>query len=118
MSDETREPIGPSLPPAIQQSSALAQNLRIDLNTSGLSTAYTNFFRVTGTFEELILDFGLHTGALLPNGPEPVKLNQRTVMSFHTAKRLLSALQHALSRHEQAFGSVEIDPTKRPKHGG
>ena len=118
MSDETREPIGPSHPPAIQQSAALAQNVRLEVNTSALSTTYSNFFRVTGTFEELVLDFGMHTGAMSPNGPEPVKLSQRMVLSFPTAKRLLAALQVAVARHEQVFGPVEVDPQKRAKRGG
>jgi len=113
MSDESHEPVGSSHPPAIQQSAVPAQNVRVDLNPAGLTTTYSNFFRVTGTFEELVLDFGLHTGAIMPNGPEPVKLSQRIVMSFPTAKRLLAALQVALGRHEQLFGSVDVDPQKR-----
>ena len=113
MSDESYEPIGSSHPPAIQQSAVPAQNVRVDMNPAGLTTTYSNFFRVTGTFEELVLDFGLHTGAIMPNGPEPVKLSQRIVMSFPTAKRLLAALQVALGRHEQLFGAVDVDPQKR-----
>jgi len=117
MSEEARESIGPSLPPAIQQPAAPTPNVRVDLNTMNLTTTYSNFFRVTGTFEELLLDFGLYTGSLLPNAPEPVKVSQRIVLSFPTAKRLLAALQVALGRHELAFGSVEVDPHKRTKHG-
>jgi hypothetical protein len=115
MSDEAHEPIGANLPPAIQHSAAPAQNVRVDVNSSGLTTTYSNFFRVTGTFEELVVDFGLHTGAILPSGPEPVKLSQRIVLSFATAKRLFAALQVALGRHEQVFGSIEVDPQKRVK---
>ncbi len=115
MSDEPREHISSSHPPAIQHSTAPAQNVRVELNAGGLTTTYSNFFRVTGTFEELVLDFGLHTGAILPNGPEPVKLSQRIVLSFATAKRLLAGLQVAMARHEQVFGNVEVDPQKRMK---
>ena len=119
MSEETPEPvIGSSHPPAIQQSTVPAQNVRVDLNPAGLTTTYSNFFRVTGTFEELVIDFGLHTGAILPNGPEPVKISQRIVMSFPTAKRMCPALQVALGRHEQVFGNIEVDPQKRVKRGG
>jgi hypothetical protein len=117
MSDEARESIGPSHPPAIQQSAVPAQNVRVDVQSNALTTTYSNFFRVTGTFEEMVLDFGLHTGAIQPNGPEPVKLSQRIVLSFPTAKRLLAALQVAVGRHEQVFGNVEVDPQKRVKRG-
>lgn len=113
MSDEARDPMSTS--PALTASAVPAQNVRVDLNASNLVATYSNFFRVTGTFEELILDFGLHTGAILPNGPEPVKLSQRMILSFPTAKRLLAALQVAIARHEQVFGSVETDPNKRLK---
>ena len=118
MSDESSEPVSSKTPPALATTTPPAQNVRVDLNTAALTTTYSNFFRVTGTFEELIIDFGLHTGAILPNGPEPVKLSQRLVLSFPTAKRLLAALQVAVNRHEQAFGSVEVDPHKRVKRGG
>lgn len=118
MSDEAREPLGSSNPTALTPANAPAQNVRVDLNAAGLATNYSNFFRVTGTFEELILDFGLHTGAILPSGPEPVKLAQRMILSFPTAKRLLAALQVAIARHEQVFGPVEADPHKRAKRGG
>src|SRR5580704_16662977 len=115
MSDEIPGPIGSSHPPAIQHAAVPAQNVRVDLNSAGLTTTYSNFFRVTGTFVELVIDFGLHTGAIVPSGPEPVKLSQRVVLSFPTAKRLFAALQVALGRHEQVFGNVEVDPQKRVK---
>jgi len=115
MSDDTKEPIGSNHPPAIPATAAPAANLRVDLNAASLATTYSNFFRVTGTFEELVLDFGLHTGAILPGGPEPVKLSQRIVLTFPTAKRLMAALQVSLARHEQVFGNVEVDPQKRMK---
>ena len=117
MSEETSEPVASKVP-ALPMAAAPTQNVRVELNTANIVTVYSNFFRVTGTFEELILDFGLHTGAILPSGPEPVKLSQRLVLSFATAKRLLSALQVAVNRHEQAFGTIEADPQKRGKKGG
>ncbi|MCE9534244.1 MAG: DUF3467 domain-containing protein [Planctomycetes bacterium] len=115
MSEEEHEPLGSSHPHALQATAAPAQNVRVELNAAGLTTTYSNFFRVTGTFEELVIDFGLHTGAILPGGPEPVKLSQRVILSFPTTKRLLAALQVAMARHEQVFGAVEADPQKRIK---
>jgi hypothetical protein len=115
MSEEAHESVGSNPVHALAATNVPAQNVRVELNSGGLTSTYTNFFRVTGTFEELIVDFGIHTGAILPNGPEPVKLSQRMILSFPTAKRLLAALQVAVARHEQVFGNVETDPQKRAK---
>lgn len=89
------------------------QQMRLEINAQGMSTTYANFFRVAGTFEELLLDFGFHTGLVAGNSPEPAKVTHRMVMNFATGKRLLSALQAAIQRHEQTFGPVETDPQKR-----
>lgn len=73
---------------------------------------YTNFCRVTGTPEEIILDFGLNTEPF-GQGVGPIKLAQRMVSNFFTAKRLLMALSVAVQRHESAFGVLETDVNKR-----
>src|SRR5207248_29384 len=46
---------------------------QFSVDSSQLSTAYANFCRVTGTPEELVLDFGLNT-QMTPQPSEPVKL--------------------------------------------
>ena len=45
------------------------QQMRLEINAQGMSTTYANFFRVAGTFEELLLDFGFHTGLVAGNTP-------------------------------------------------
>lgn len=89
------------------------QPVRVEINAQSLTTAYTNFFRVGGTYEELILDFGFHSGLVVGNSMEPAKIGQRMLMNFATAKRLLGALQAAIQRHEATFGPIETDPQKR-----
>jgi hypothetical protein len=85
---------------------------QLRLDESKLIAAYANFCRVTGTPEELIIDFGLNTQPMgIPD--EPVIVNQRIVTNFFTAKRLLHALQLTLQRHEAAFGVLETDVNKR-----
>jgi hypothetical protein len=74
--------------------------------------AYANFCRVTGTPEELIIDFGLNPQPFgVPT--EPVIISQRIITNFYTAKRMLHALQLTVQRHEQAFGVLETDVQKR-----
>jgi hypothetical protein len=85
----------------------------IPVDITDMHSLYANFFRVTGTPEEIVLDFGLNTQLMQQGGPESVKLSQRLVMSFYTAKRLLNALSWAVNRHETTFGQIETDFQKR-----
>ena len=89
------------------------QQVQIPVDASNLAAAYANFFRVTGTPEELVLDFGLNTQQMTQTGPEAVRLSHRLVLSFYTAKRLLGALQWAVNRYENNFGVLETDFQKR-----
>jgi hypothetical protein len=82
------------------------------VDVSGLNTVYANFARVTGTPEELVLDFGLNT-QITPTPSEPVRLNHRIVINYFTAKRLLMALGMAVQQHEGVYGVLETDIQKR-----
>lgn len=90
---------------------AAARN-QIRVDESKLVAAYANFCRVTGTPEELIIDFGLNAH---PFGAaaEPVPISQRIVTNYFTAKRLLHALHLTVQRHEATFGVLETDVQKR-----
>jgi hypothetical protein len=94
---------------------------QFNVDTSTLSTAYANFCRVTGTPEELVLDFGLNT-QMSPTPSEAIKLTHRLVINFFTAKRLLGALHMAVQQHESVYGVLEVDVQKRirtmPRQGG
>jgi hypothetical protein len=91
---------------------AQQQQRQIEVDDSKTITAYANFCRVTGTPEELIIDFGLNAQPVgMPT--EPVAITQRIVTNYYTAKRMLHALQLTLQRHEQAFGVLEVDVQKR-----
>ena len=89
---------------------------QIDVDDSRTVSLYANFCRVTGTPEELIIDFGLNPqpfGVLT----QPIVVTQRIVTNFYTAKRMLHALQLTLQRHEQMFGVLETDVQKRVRPG-
>jgi len=101
----------PLSPPGGQQTAAQAQQ-QFPVDASQLSTVYANFCRVTGTPEELVLDFGLNT-QMSPNPTEPLRLTHRLVMNFFTAKRLLGALHMAVQQHEAVYGVLEVDVQKR-----
>ena len=99
----------PSPPPA------QSPQTRVEMSATGLNSSYANFFRFNGTYEELLVDFGIFTGLLTTTGPEPIKLTQRIILSFPTAKRLLAGLQLAIAKHELQFGPIEVDPQKRSR---
>ena len=91
---------------------SIAERPRIEVHDKDTICMYANFCRVTGTPEELILDFGLNSQ---PYGPvsEPVDVKQRLVVNYFTAKRMLQALQMSVQRHEATFGVLETDVQKR-----
>src|SRR5436309_7547737 len=109
MADETKA-ASPSTAEA--QPQPQAQQIEVKVDEAGMTSSYTNWYRVTGTPEELVIDFGLNPQmGQVPT--EAIKLNTRLVMNFYTAKRLLNALQFAVQRHESFFGVVEVDVQKR-----
>ena len=86
--------------------------VQVPVDESHILATYANFCRVTGTPEELIVDFGLNK-QVTGTSPETIQLTQRIIVNFFTAKRLAYALQMAVARHEQAFGMLETDVQRR-----
>ncbi len=94
------------------ESGGEAQQVQIEVDESNVLPCYANFCRVTGTVEELIIDFGLNPEPLgVPT--KPIQVTQRIVTNFYTAKRMLAALHVSVQRHEAAFGVLETDVQKR-----
>lgn len=95
-----------------QQPQAQQQTAEVVVDDSTTQPSYSNFCRVTATPEEVILDFGLNPQPFA-QGRQDVKANERIVMNFYTAKRLLTALGMTIQRHEGTFGSIELDVRRR-----
>lgn len=98
--------------PVSDDKAGMTQPVQQLLEPTDLEPLYANFVRVSGLPEEMILDFGLNPQAA-GGQPVPVKVSQRLVMNYFTAKRLWMALGAFLQRHEQAFGEIQIDVNKR-----
>lgn len=101
----------PNAPQAQQQPAA--QQIQVPIDDSELANVYVNFFRVTPTLDEVLLDLGIHAQLVGPTGPEPVHLSHRLIMNYVTTKKLAEVLRLVLTRHEQAFGVIEVDPNRR-----
>lgn len=107
MAKDDKTEAAPAAPAAPAQ-----QQQQVKVDDSDAVCSYANFCRVTGSPEELIIDFGLNSQPMgVPT--EPIGIKQRIIVNFFTAKRLLAALHMSVQRHEQAFGVLETDVQKR-----
>ena len=97
--------------PQVQQTAP--QQIQVPIDTTDMENVYANYFRVTPTLDEVLLDLGMHAQLMGPAGPEPVVLSHRLIMNFVTAKKLPEVLRLVISRHEQSFGVIEVDPNRR-----
>lgn len=113
-------PFGQPAPGAAQEPT------RVLIDERNLETQYANAFRGNGTYEEVILDFGLNLPAP-PQQAQPQQqarpdlifhVRQRVILNYYTTKRLAIALGQMIRRHEQQFGEVELDVAKRGRGRG
>ena len=113
---EETQASAPAPAPAAGQPAGQQQRVQLEIDDSHVLATYANFCRVTGTPEELIIDFGLNPQPFgVPTSPIPV--TQRIITNFYTAKRMLHALTLTLQSHEQTFGVLETDVQKRVRPG-
>jgi hypothetical protein len=85
------------------------------IDQTGLKVSYANVCRIAQTPNEVIVDFGLNPnffGAILD---EPLRLENRVVMSHDAAKRLCLHLMATIQNFETRYGTIELDVTKRLK---
>lgn len=97
--------------PAVAPAAA-PQGPQLVVEDAGAVSTYSNFCRVTGTPEELIVDFGLDSQPLGVSD-RTISIKQRVIVNYYTAKRMLAALNVSVQRHEAAFGVLETDIQKR-----
>jgi hypothetical protein len=104
----------PTADPAAQAAPAAQQRgQQVEIDDTKVPPMYANFCRVTGTPEELIIDFGLNPQPTMGMPAHPITVTQRMVTNYYTAKRLLHALGLTIQRHEGMFGVLETDVQKR-----
>jgi hypothetical protein len=102
--EETKAPAAP----------VAQQQMQVEVDDAHVTASYANFCRVTGSPEELIIDFGLNPQPVgMPKNP--IAVTQRCIVNYYTAKRLLHALSLSVQRHEAVFGVLETDIQKRVK---
>ena len=113
---EGAEAKAPTEAPAAQGQPQQPPRVQVEIDDADALATYSNFCRVTGTPEELIIDFGLNPQPFgVPTSPIPIK--QRIITNFYTAKRMLHALTLTVQRHEATFGVLETDVQRRVRPG-
>lgn len=80
-----------------------------------LKTTYANVCRIAQTPNEVIVDFGLNPNFFGTILEEPLKLENRIILSHDGAKRLLLHLANAIQSYEAKYGVIELDVAKRIK---
>ena len=86
------------------------------IDVSGLKTSYANVCRIAQTPNEVIVDFGLNPNFFGNILDEPLKLDNRIILSHDAAKRLCLHLTATIQQYESRYGAIELDVTKRLKN--
>jgi hypothetical protein len=85
------------------------------VDASSLKANYANVCRIAQTPNEVIIDFGLNPNFFGQILDEPLKLDQRIILSHDAAKRLCLHLTATIQNFEAKYGPIELDVAKRLK---
>ena len=95
------------------EKSAAPPQRQVQIVQSEMKTSYANVCRIAQTPNEVIIDFGLNPNFYGTILEEPLKLENRVVMSHDAAKRLCLHLTSTIQNFEARYGPIELDVTKR-----
>jgi hypothetical protein len=95
------------------QQSTQPQQPQVKIDTADIKTSYANVVGIAANINEVYLTFGVNTDPYNPAPTEPVKLDNRVIMTPDAAKRLCLNLNATLAAYEQRFGVIELDLQKR-----
>ncbi len=86
----------------------------VNLQMEDSELNYANTAIVTGTPEEVILNFGINTMPPAREGRTTVQVTDRVILSYPSAKRLAVTLGNIIRRYEDAHGVIEIQRQTPP----
>ena len=78
-----------------------------------MTTSYANVCRIAQTPNEVIIDFGMNPNFFGQILDEPLRLEQRVILSQDAAKRLCLHLTQTIQSYEAKYGVIELDVAKR-----
>ena len=93
------------------------QQVQVLVDERDMKTIYANAYRIHTAEQEAVVDFGFNmpNPNAQPGQPQQVllKVTDRVVISYVTAKRLALSLQQLVKRFEQQFGEIPVMPGQR-----
>src|SRR5580704_7576261 len=93
------------------------QQMQVMLDERELKTLYLNAYRIHATNDEVVVDLGFNMPDPNPRNPaQPallLRITDRAIMSYGTAKRLALSLGQLIKRYEQQFGELPVNPNPR-----
>jgi len=92
------------------------RQVRIRMDQRDIKTSYANGFFTNGLTNEVILDFGLNMPVpAQADGQQEIvfQITDRIILNYYSAKRLTLTLGQLVRRHEERFGELELDESKR-----
>lgn len=85
------------------------------IDQTNIKTSYANVCRIAQTPNEVIVDFGMNPNFFGNILDEPLKLDNRIILSHDAAKRLCLHLMATIQNYEGRYGTIELDVAKRLK---
>ncbi len=103
------------------------QQVRLRIDQRDVHTCYANAFRTNATAEEVIVDFGLNqivaaqpraegdaaAAGADPSGEIVFQINNRVILNYFSAKRLVLTLGQLIRRYEEQFGELQLNVADR-----
>jgi hypothetical protein len=81
----------------------MQQQINIKLDEKIGEGVYANFFMISNTQSETVLD----CGRIMPGMPD-VKINSRIITTPQHAKQLLKTLEQNIQQYEKQFGEIKL----------
>ena len=94
-------------PPAAAQ---VARNdqVKVNMNTSGLRSSYANVCSVTSTREEVVLNFGTNETWERGHPEVQIEVSNRIIMTPFAAQRLADAMNRLIEEYETRYGKLPV----------
>jgi len=96
------------------QNEGQQQGIQVALDERDLRVFYSNAYRIHATADEVVVDLGFNMPDPNPRNPSQqqllLKISDRVIMSYPSAKRLALSLGQLIKRYEQQFGELPTQP--------
>jgi len=98
----------------VAESTQPGAQVRIKWDDTNMRSVYANVCNVAGTREEIVILFGMNQAWHAEQREVTVQLANRIVLSPFVAKRLAGLLNNVIRDYESKYGTLDIDPQRRP----